>query len=156
MEDVFHFIGYTVRNDILYELDGLQPYPISHGPCTRDEFPEKIIPVLTKRIDRYPPEEVRFNLMAVCRDLRLRAKEIGDHEALKQEWAKRKAWEWENALRRHNFVGFTGEVLKGIAAMKLEKGESEYEAWVGEAKKATEKRVLEKAKRKAGEDRKSG
>jgi ubiquitin carboxyl-terminal hydrolase L5 len=150
LEDLFHFIGYTVRNDTLYELDGLQPYPISHGPCTSEEFPEKILPVLTRRIDLYPPEEVRFNLMAVCRDLRIRAKEIEDHEALKQEWAKRKAWEWENALRRHNFVGFIGEVLKGVVAMKLEKGE--YEAWVGEAKKTTEKRLLAKqAKRKADE-----
>jgi ubiquitin carboxyl-terminal hydrolase L5 len=150
LEDVFHFIGYTVRNDTLYELDGLQPNPISHGACTSEEFPEKILPVLTRRIDRYPPEEVRFNLMAVCRDLRIRAKEIGDHEALKQELAKRKAWEWENALRRHNFVGFIGEVLKGVVAMKLNKGE--YEAWVAEAKKTTEKRLLVKqAKRKAGE-----
>jgi ubiquitin carboxyl-terminal hydrolase L5 len=147
-EDVFHFIGYTVRNDMLYELDGLQPYPISHGPCTVDEFPEKIIPVLLARINRYPPEEVRFNLMAVCRDLRLRAAEIGDQESLARERRKRTQWEWENALRRHNFVGFTGEILKGVVKQKLVDGT--YEQWVEDAKKATEKRVKERRQRGKG------
>lgn len=148
---MFHFIGYTVRNDTLYELDGLQPYPISHGPCTIDEFPAKIIPVLLRRINRYPPEEVRFNLMAVCRDLRTRAEEIGDQEALGRERRKRKAWEWENALRRHNFVGFIGEALKGVVGMKLQKGEAEYEGWVSEAKKTTEKRMVENKARRKGD-----
>ncbi|KAF7503699.1 hypothetical protein GJ744_003377 [Endocarpon pusillum] len=151
-EDVFHFIGYTVRNDILYELDGLQPYPISHGPCTTDEFADKIIPVLLKRTSRYPPEEVRFNLMAVCRDLRIKAQEIGDVEALARQKRKRTAWEWENALRRHNFVGFIGEMLKGVVELKLEHGgEAEYQRWVEEAKKTTEKRMTESQARRKGE-----
>jgi ubiquitin carboxyl-terminal hydrolase L5 len=141
-EDVFHFISYITRNDILYELDGLQPYPISHGPCTLEEFPEKIIPVLQRRIERYPAGEVRFNLMAVCRDLRIRAQDIGDLEALAREKRKRTQWEWENALRRHNFVGFTGEMLKGVVKQKLRDGE--YEKWVKDAKEATEKRLKEK------------
>jgi ubiquitin carboxyl-terminal hydrolase L5 len=141
-EDVFHFIGYVPHNDTLYELDGLQPYPISHGPCTLEEFPEKIIPVLQRRIERYPAGEVRFNLMAVCRDLRIRAQEIGDLEALAREKRKRTQWQWENALRRHNFVGFTGEILKGVVKQKLKDGE--YEKWVKDAKEATEKRLTEK------------
>jgi len=144
-EDVFHFIGYITHNDTLYELDGLQPYPISHGPCTLEEFPEKIIPVLQRRIERYPAGEVRFNLMAVCRDLRIQAQDIGDMEALAREKRKRTQWEWENALRRHNFVGFTGEILKGVVKQKLKNGE--YEQWVKEAKGATEKRLKEKRTR---------
>lgn len=85
--------------------------------------------------------------MAVCRDLRLRAAKIGDQEALARERRKRSQWEWENALRRHNFVGFIGEVFKGVVGQKLEK--SEFEAWVEEAKRATEKRTEErKAKQK--------
>jgi ubiquitin carboxyl-terminal hydrolase L5 len=142
MEDVFHFIGYTTHSGKLYELDGLQPYPISHGECTPDSFPEKIIPVLQKRIEHYPVGEVRFNLMAVCRDLRITAKMIGDQETLVRERKKRSQWEWENALRRHNFVGFTGEVLKEVVAMKLKDGS--YQAWVEESKKVTEKRMKER------------
>ncbi|KIW99801.1 uncharacterized protein Z518_10729 [Rhinocladiella mackenziei CBS 650.93] len=145
-EDVFHFIGYTCYHGKLYELDGLQPYPISHGDCTPDEFPEKIIPVLQRRIERYPPGEVRFNLMAVCRDLRVRAQAFQDYESLAREKRKRAQWDWENALRRHNFVGFTGEVLKGVVGMKIKDGS--YDAWVEDAKKATEKRTRERAARR--------
>jgi len=150
-EDAFHFIAYTTYKGKLYELDGLQPYPISYGDCTPDEFPEKIIPVLQRRIDRYPADEVRFNLVAVCRDLRINAQAIGDQEALSRERRKRTRWEWENALRRHNFVGFTGEILKGVVAMKVKNGE--YDGWVDEAKKATETRLKE---RKAREQKVEG
>jgi ubiquitin carboxyl-terminal hydrolase L5 len=148
-EDVFHFIGYTTHNGKLYELDGLQPFPISHGGCTPDSFPEKIIPVLQKRIERYPAGEVRFNLMAVCRDLRISAQMIGDQETLARERRKRSQWEWENALRRHNFVGFTGEILKGVVAQKVKDGS--YAAWVDESKKTTEKRLKERRARAEAE-----
>lgn len=141
-DDVFHFIGYTSHHGKLYELDGLQPFPISHGDCTPDEFPTKIIPVLQKRIDRYPMGEVRFNLMAVCGDLRKKAQAFGDPEMLSNEKRKRKQWAWENALRRHNFVGFTGEVLKGVVASKVKDGT--YNDWVEQAKKTTEKRYTDK------------
>lgn len=143
---------------MLYELDGLQPHPIAHGPCTPDEFPDKIIPVLLARIKRYPPDEVRFNLMAVCRDLRIRAQENGDLEALEREQAKRKIWRWENALRRHNFVGFIGEMLKAVVALKLSEGEGEsaFDRWIDEAKRATERRSTERKEKKSAEDQKGG
>lgn len=141
-EDVFHFIGYTCHHGKLYELDGLQPYPISHGECTPQSFPEKIIPVLQRRIERYPMGEIRFNLMAVCQDLRIKAQEFQDPDMLAREERKRKHWDFENALRRHNFVGFTAEVLKGVVKMKLQNGS--YDAWVEESKKATEKRMKER------------
>jgi len=142
-EDVFHFIGYTAYHGKLYELDGLQPFPISHGDCSADEFPEKIIPVLQRRMERYPPGEVRFNLMAVCQDLRVRAQEFQDYEGLARQKKKRAQWDWENALRRHNFVGFTGEVLKGVVMAKVKDGS--YDGWVEEAKKATKTRLRERA-----------
>jgi ubiquitin carboxyl-terminal hydrolase L5 len=144
-EDVFHFIGYTSYHGKLYELDGLQPFPISHGDCSADEFPEKIIPVLQRRIERYPPGEVRFNLMAVCQDLRVKAQEFLDYESLARQKKKRAQWDWENALRRHNFVGFTGEVLKGVVGVKVKDGS--YDSWVEEAKKTTETRLRERAAR---------
>lgn len=138
-EDAFHFIGYTIYNGVCYELDGLQPAPISHGPCTAETFPKKIIEVLQNRINRYPGGEVRFNLMAVCRDLRVKAEEFQDFEAIERERSKRAQWNWENALRRHNFVGFTGEVLKGVLGMKLRDGT--YDQWVKESCQVTEKKL---------------
>lgn len=148
-DEVYHFIAYTVHHGVLYELDGLQPHPIAHGECEPDEFPDKLIPVLQKRITRYPTEEIRFNLMAVCGDLRKKAELFGDVGMLEREKRKRKAWEWENALRRHNFVGFTGQVLKGVVKQMIQDGK--YEEWVKEAE-ATTRRKLEERRKKGLQD----
>ncbi|KAK3940784.1 ubiquitinyl hydrolase [Diplogelasinospora grovesii] len=143
-EDAFHFIAYTPINGTLYELDGLQPYPISHGPCAQETFPEKVMDVLQRRIARYETTEIRFNLLAMTRDLRIRAREIGDMELLEREEKKRVDWKFENALRRHNFVGFAGEVLKGVVSQKVKQGNGEYEKWVGTATDKMKKRIQER------------
>ena len=148
-DDVYHFIAYTPINGVLYELDGLQPAPIAHGACTFEEFPEKVIPVLRRRIERYPANEIRFNLLAMVRDLRVRARQIGDQEMLFREEQKRNEWQFENALRRHNFVGFAGEVLKGVIADKLKEGPETYSKWIEDAKKKTKQRA-EDSKKKGG------
>lgn len=139
--DVYHFIAYTAVQGVLYELDGLQPYPISHGACGDDVFPERVISVLQKRIARYPPGETRFNVMAVTRDPRLRAAEIGDVETLEREAKKRAAWRWENTLRRANFVGFIGEVMKGVAGHRLQNGDKAFDDWVDGAKQETKRKL---------------
>ncbi|PTB63531.1 ubiquitinyl hydrolase [Trichoderma citrinoviride] len=144
-EDVFHFIAYTPIGGTLYELDGLQPAPISHGPCTPDEFPLKVVDVLRRRVARYDEAEIRFNLLAMCRDLRVRAREFGDEELLEREERKRRDWAFENALRRHNFVGFAGEVLKRVVEKKLgEGGDEAVDKWVGEG--LERRRAAEKAR----------
>lgn len=147
-DDVYHFIAYTSINDTLYELDGLQPAPIRHGDkgaCPTEIFADAVVPVLQRRIGRYPITEIRFNLLAMCEDLRVQARNIGDQEMLAREEEKRRAWRWENALRRHNFVGFIGELMKGVTAAKVKDGT--YDAWVREAKEATQKRVEERKKK---------
>ena len=68
--------------------------------------------------------------MAVVRDPRVSAREIGDVETLEREERKRAAWQWENTLRRHNFVGFIGEMMKGVVGMK-DKKDSEGKAYGG-------------------------
>ncbi|KAI9869744.1 MAG: hypothetical protein M1830_005140 [Pleopsidium flavum] len=151
-DDVYHFIAYTSINGKLYELDGLQPAPISHGDCTFEAFPDKVIPVLQRRIERYPAHEIRFNLLAMVQDLRIRAREIGDQDWLYREQQKRNAWQWENALRRHNFVGFVSEVLKGVVRSKLKEGPGGYEKWVDDAKSKTKARMEEKSKKGAATD----
>ncbi|KAK6414486.1 hypothetical protein LTR81_011675, partial [Elasticomyces elasticus] len=72
-DDVYHFIAYTSINSTLYELDGLQPAPIRHGDpgaCPAEIFADAVVPVLQRRIERYPATEIRFNLLAMCQDLR--------------------------------------------------------------------------------------
>jgi ubiquitin carboxyl-terminal hydrolase L5 len=145
-EDAFHFVAYTPVGGTLYELDGLQPAPIAHGPCARGEFPARVMDVLRRRIARYDAAEIRFNLLAMVRDLRIRAREIGDAELLAREERKRRDWQFENALRRHNFVGFAGEVLKGVVAAKLKEGEGAYERWIDQGKEKMRKRIEERKK----------
>lgn len=139
--DVYHFIAYVPVAGSLYELDGLQPAPISHGECGEGEFAEKVIGVLQRRMQRYPAGETRFNLMAVVRDLRVRAREIGDVEMVEREARKRRMWAWENTLRRWNFVGFIGEVMKGVVGKKEGEGEAAYKEWVEKAKGETRKKI---------------
>lgn len=151
-DDVYHFIAYTPINGTLYELDGLQPAPIAHGPSTLDDFPAKVLPVLQRRIARYPLDEIRFNLMAMVRDLRIRARELGDQEMLLAEETKRNGWQFENALRRHNFVGFAGEVLKGVIAEKLKEGPEAYTKWLEDAKAKTRQRSADQKKGGGGDE----
>lgn len=147
-DDVYHFIAYTPINGVLYELDGLQPAPISHGSCEFSEFPEKVIPVLQRRIQRYPETEIRFNLLAMVRDLRIKAQEYGDEDMLRRENDKRMAWQVENALRKHNFVGFAAEVMKEVIRGK--KKEGKVDEWIEGAKDKTRKRAEEAGKKGAG------
>jgi ubiquitin carboxyl-terminal hydrolase L5 len=150
-EDAFHFIAYTAVDGTLYELDGLQRAPISHGACaTRDEFPARVMAVLQRRVARYDAAEIRFNLLAMVRDRRIRAREVGDAEMLAREERKRRDWQFENALRRHNFVGFAGEVLKGVVASKLGEGNGAYEKWVDQGKQKMLRRIEERKKGAGG------
>lgn len=152
-EDVYHFVAYTPIDGTLYEMDGLQPAPISHGPCTQEQFPARVMEVLQRRVNRYDDAEIRFNLLAMARDLRIRAKDFGDADMLEREEKKRNDWRFENALRRHNFVGFAGEVLKGVVDQKLKTGgEAAYKQWVDDATKKMKQRTENKKKAGADED----
>lgn len=88
----------------------------------------------------------------MVRDLRLRAKETGDHDWIYREEQKRHGWKWENALRRHNFVGFVGEVLKGVVESKLQEGTGAYDRWVEDAKAKTKTRLEERGKHGGGDE----
>ncbi|KAG5894632.1 hypothetical protein JTB14_026163 [Gonioctena quinquepunctata] len=71
--EAFHFVSFVPIGGRLFELDGLKPYPIDHGPCNDMEWTDKFRCVITNRLgitaDEY--NEIRFNLMAVVPDRRL-------------------------------------------------------------------------------------
>lgn len=87
--------------------------------------------------------EIRFNLMAMIKDPRPHAREIGDQLRLEREEQKRNLWQWENSLRRHNFIGFIAEMLKGVTLSKIQQGDHAYEEWLGEAKAKADARLQE-------------
>ncbi|KAL3851977.1 hypothetical protein ACJMK2_015667 [Sinanodonta woodiana] len=68
--EAFHFVSYVPINGHLFELDGLKPYPIDHGPWEKGEdWTEKFRRVITERLGMAtggePYHDIRFNLMAV-------------------------------------------------------------------------------------------
>ncbi|KAL5013369.1 hypothetical protein ScPMuIL_007639 [Solemya velum] len=73
--EAFHFVSYVPVNGHLFELDGLKPFPIDHGPWDKGEdWTEKFRRVISDRLGMgtggSPYHDVRFNLMAVVPDKR--------------------------------------------------------------------------------------
>ncbi|KAI7790795.1 putative ubiquitin carboxyl-terminal hydrolase BAP1 [Triplophysa rosa] len=75
--EAFHFVSYVPIKDRLFELDGLKVYPIDHGPWGEDEeWTDKARRVIMERIGLAnagePYHDIRFNLMAVVPDRRIK------------------------------------------------------------------------------------
>lgn len=73
--EAFHFVSFVPVNGRLYELDGLKPFPMDHGPwAENEEWTEQFKRVITDRLGISSGEQlqdIRFNLMAVVPDRRL-------------------------------------------------------------------------------------
>lgn len=66
--EAFHFVSYVPIDGRLYELDGLKPFPIDHGPWQPgQDWTDKFRMVITERLGG---GDIRFNLMAVVPDRR--------------------------------------------------------------------------------------
>ncbi|KAM7422645.1 hypothetical protein PAMA_010609 [Pampus argenteus] len=75
--EAFHFVSYVPIKDRLFELDGLKAYPIDHGPWgEEEEWTDKARRVIMERIGLAtagePYHDIRFNLMAVVPDRRMK------------------------------------------------------------------------------------
>lgn len=79
--EAYHFVSYVPINNRLYELDGLKNYPIDHGPFDpkKENWTEKFRTVIKQRLlankasdDSTVSNEIRYNLMAVVPDKRVR------------------------------------------------------------------------------------
>ncbi|TPP61000.1 Ubiquitin carboxyl terminal hydrolase BAP1, partial [Fasciola gigantica] len=70
--DTFHFVCYVPFGGFLYELDGLKPDPINHGPLQDPSNPSdwtrQCADILRQRMQE---QDVRYSLMAVVPDRRL-------------------------------------------------------------------------------------
>lgn len=75
MGEAFHFVSFVPINGRLFELDGLKPYPIDHGPWNDStDWTEKFRSIMSERLGITAGEQyhdIRFNLMAVVPDRRL-------------------------------------------------------------------------------------
>ncbi|XP_043934864.1 ubiquitin carboxyl-terminal hydrolase BAP1 isoform X1 [Protopterus annectens] len=75
--EAFHFVSYVPIKGRLFELDGLKAFPIDHGPWAEDEeWTDKARRVIMERIGLAtagePYHDIRFNLMAVVPDRRIK------------------------------------------------------------------------------------
>nr|XP_034961992.1 ubiquitin carboxyl-terminal hydrolase BAP1 [Zootoca vivipara]XP_034961993.1 ubiquitin carboxyl-terminal hydrolase BAP1 [Zootoca vivipara] len=75
--EAFHFVSYVPIKGRLFELDGLKVYPIDHGPwAEEEEWTDKARRVIMERIGLAtagePYHDIRFNLMAVVPDRRMK------------------------------------------------------------------------------------
>ena len=159
-DDVYHFVSYVPHNGQLYELDGLQSGPISFGEVTEENWLAKAKEEIQKRIEKYASSEIRFNLLAVIDDRKVKAeKELAalegqagkeaEIEVLKtliaNEAEKQERWKVENERRRHNYVPLIFELLQQLAKKNMLQGMFD-EAIEAKKKKEQEKKDKEKEK----------
>jgi ubiquitin carboxyl-terminal hydrolase L5 len=76
-DDVFHFVAYLHFRNNVYEIDGLKEGPIliSEG-VTNNKWIESVKPAIMNRINLYSTNEIKFNLLSLVSDKRLKMKEI--------------------------------------------------------------------------------
>ncbi|XP_037031936.1 ubiquitin carboxyl-terminal hydrolase calypso isoform X2 [Bradysia coprophila] len=71
--EAFHFVSFVPINGHLFELDGLKPFPMNHGPWKENEdWTSKFRCTMAERLGISSGEQdIRFNLMAVVPDRRI-------------------------------------------------------------------------------------
>merc|ERR1739842_122997 len=131
-DDVFHFVSYVPINGRIYELDGLKPGPVDHGPAGED-WTDNVRSVIEARMMKYTQGEIQFNLMGIIQDKTIRYNsqlkalsgmsidsqmaEVARIEMLlAEEENKRAKWKTENIRRRHNYLPLIMELLRSLAS----------------------------------------
>jgi ubiquitin carboxyl-terminal hydrolase L5 len=153
-DEAFHFVAYVPQNSTVYELDGLQKGPIVVGSVDEtmndnddtdsdDNNDNAWLSIARAAIQERMiagGDHVKFNLMAVIQDKRVKLQQDLDAAAgsngagastpaaatayaetetmaaLGAENAKREQWKVENQRRRHNYVPLCMQLLKELAA----------------------------------------
>jgi len=178
--EAFHFISYVPVNGILYEMDGLQKGPRLIDCCDESDWFQKARNVLQQRMAAYQSKELRFTLLAVCKDLESKfkaeqkaiteKKEAGNgdqemdarlselEDLIQSEQEKKRKWTIENVRRRHNYFPFILNLIgvlgqKGLLKDLTEKAKEKKKEKL-ERMEAEKKKKEESEKEKAA-DKKS-
>mmetsp|Transcript_23184 Transcript_23184/g.58766 ORF Transcript_23184/g.58766 Transcript_23184/m.58766 type:complete len:309 (-) Transcript_23184:306-1232(-) len=126
-DEAYHFVAYVPRHGLVYELDGLRNGPVIVGGY-EDDWVSAAKPSIERKMSILSEGEIRFNLLAVCGDLKEKyetllmsfadptCEEAKEMQAkLEMEKQKREMWHVENVRRKHNYVPLVFEVLKQLA-----------------------------------------
>jgi len=126
-EEAFHFVAYVPVNNTVYCLDGLQKGPIVTGSYQDGEDWLSLTRSAIQERMTAGGNHVKFNLMAVVQDKRIKLKEEFEKleesdpqygqllSKLNAEDHKREQWKLENQRRRHNYVPLCMQLLKELA-----------------------------------------
>ena len=121
-----HYVAYVVIQGNLYQIDGLKPVPINHGPCTDQSFPEKVVQIIQARIALFDPSQLDFALMIVREDKRIGLQAIVENNSVTAAERNQASVELnrledervqqlrDNELQRHNYIGFILELCKHV------------------------------------------
>lgn len=85
--EAFHFVSFVPIDGHLFELDGLKPFPMNHGPWKENEkWTDKFRITIEERLGISSGEQdIRFNLMAVVPDRRIAIMEKLKHFEINQK-----------------------------------------------------------------------
>lgn len=139
-QDAFHFVSYIPWEQHVYELDGLQKGPRDLGQfdnnknsstntnTNNNNWISIVAEDVSKRVEEYASNEIRFGLLLVTEDQRSRIQtqlqECPNQESeqanllrqqLLEQNEKRALWKRENARRKWNFMPFIVKMLKLLA-----------------------------------------
>ncbi len=106
-DDVFHFISFVPHNGTLYELDGLQAGPISHGECSEATWLALAREQIQQRIENYASNEIRFNLLAIIGDQIVQLEKEKTKLTTLQQWITKKQ---ANALEAEVAAGSASDL----------------------------------------------
>jgi ubiquitin carboxyl-terminal hydrolase L5 len=131
--DTFHFIAYTVKDGVVWELDGLQDGPIFIEPASDTEWLKTAADAVNSRIQEIAQQDttgagqgISFSLLAVTRDkvevlreqvaaAKARGSSAADlEEDLRAAQEEREAGKAENARRRHNYIPAIVALLRAL------------------------------------------
>ena len=60
-----HFVAFIVKNNELYELDGMTPAPISHGNCSKEDLLPRSANVIKEYMAR-DPDNLGFSMIVLA------------------------------------------------------------------------------------------
>jgi len=162
-DDAYHFVAYTVRNEILWELDGLEEGPVFVEPVESATWTFTAMQAIRAKTQRIAAVDthgsgqgISFALLAVCdAELpRLQAQlaeaatngaPVGEIQARIRELEDRmRRRAVENTRRRHSYIPTVIELLRALADKNALQHIVEEAKGRAEAKEAT--RVAKKAR----------
>lgn len=123
-DEAYHYVAYVPIHGRLYELDGLQQFPIDHGPC--EDFPQRVSEVLQARLASFGDNELRFSVLSCQADQR---QVYSDDPVKISELEEIRARNMrQNALRRQSYAPLAILFLKRMAqSMSLQEWQAHIE-----------------------------